>query len=441
MHGKQPASDFRIALVWADDRPTKEAYLSAIQWADMTPGVSLRLYRTPAGDFQREVAMPLRKWRPHGLLAGLNDWREVERLRRGFANIPLVAASCVPPGVADSSVVADMDEAMALARDYFQQRGLTSLALYCSGALYTVSGRRSAFRAAVPDGQEWVYPEEEQPRPDASARTLEEAWAFADAAPGARRVRDWLQSLPKPVGVIATEAGAAGFLLRQCHALGLKVPAEVQLIGMDNTLECLRYDPPLTSLKLPHTRIGEVAMETLLSHVRREKPPPPELVPVAGCTVVPRGTTDLVRVGAPAVSTALRLMGARPKRGMSTAEMAQRSGVARATLYRHFVAATGQAPARHLRQKRLEEACRMLRDSDATVTAIAKNCGFSSVFAFAKCFRREIGRNPTAYRRGEREAGGREQGARSMERRAPRVSRMAADEGHTCGRRKSTVPS
>jgi AraC-like DNA-binding protein len=99
---------------------------------------------------------------------------------------------------------------------------------------------------------------------------------------------------------------------------------------------------------------------------------------------------------------------------MSTAEMARRSGVARATLYRHFIAATGQAPARHLRQKRLEEACRMLRDSDATVTAIAKDCGFSSVFAFAKCFRREIGQNPTAYRRAE----SREPGAKGEERRA-----------------------
>ena len=416
MHGKQPAPDWRIALVWADDRPTKEAYLSAIQWADLTPGVSLKFLHTPAADFQREVVRPLRQWRPHGLLAGLNDWREVKRLRRGFANIPLVVASCVPPGVAESSVEADMDEAMVLARDYFQQRGLAHLALYCSGPRFTVPGRQAAFRALVPDGLNFVYSDEEQPHPAGAGLTLERIWAFADAAPGARKVRAWLQSLPKPVGVIATEAGAAGFLLRQCHVLGLKVPAEVQLIGMDNTLECLRYDPPLTSLKLPHARIGEVAMETLLRHMRREQPPPPELVPVAGCTVVPRGTTDLVRVGAPAVGTALRLMGTLPKRGMSTAEMAQRSGVARATLYRHFVAATGQAPARHLRQKRLEEACRMLRDSDATVTAIAKDCGFSSVFAFAKCFRREIGQNPTAYRSEARKEGSRKQGAGSRER-------------------------
>lgn len=51
---------------------------------------------------------------------------------------------------------------------------------------------------------------------------------------------------------------------------------------------------------------------------------------------------------------------------------------------------------------RMEQAKRMLRDSDASVASIASACGFSDSGYFSKRFRKSTGRSPTEWRDGER---------------------------------------
>ena len=66
--------------------------------------------------------------------------------------------------------------------------------------------------------------------------------------------------------------------------------------------------------------------------------------------------------------------------------------------YRQFQDATGRTPAAYLRVLRLEEARRLLTETDATIAAIAERCGFSSANYFALFFKRETGLTPTAWR-------------------------------------------
>jgi AraC-like DNA-binding protein len=51
-----------------------------------------------------------------------------------------------------------------------------------------------------------------------------------------------------------------------------------------------------------------------------------------------------------------------------------------------------------LRRRRLNEACRLLTETNATMTAIAQRCGFGSANYFAQVFRREVGQTPSDYR-------------------------------------------
>ena len=54
-------------------------------------------------------------------------------------------------------------------------------------------------------------------------------------APVPRRLAAWLRRLPKPVGVICVQTGGGGYIIRVCHALGLRVPEDVAVIGTDDT--------------------------------------------------------------------------------------------------------------------------------------------------------------------------------------------------------------
>ncbi|MFG3338313.1 helix-turn-helix transcriptional regulator [Glycomyces sp. NPDC048151] len=65
---------------------------------------------------------------------------------------------------------------------------------------------------------------------------------------------------------------------------------------------------------------------------------------------------------------------------------------------RQFRATFGETPHRYLQRRRIERACAMLRDSDATVTEIGLAVGFDSLGTFSRTFSALIGRSPTVYR-------------------------------------------
>ena len=60
---------------------------------------------------------------------------------------------------------------------------------------------------------------------------------------------------------------------------------------------------------------------------------------------------------------------------------------------------TGKSFTEYLEGVRLNQAMKLLRESDAGVTEIAVRCGFTTQNTFYKAFRRRFGISPTAARR------------------------------------------
>lgn len=80
-------------------------------------------------------------------------------------------------------------------------------------------------------------------------------------------------------------------------------------------------------------------------------------------------------------------------------DLARRFNLNPRTLSRRFKAAVGDSPARWHRRQRLEQARRLLLDSDASVTMIGAQLGFANASHFIDAFRRWRGRTPAQYRR------------------------------------------
>ena len=66
--------------------------------------------------------------------------------------------------------------------------------------------------------------------------------------------------------------------------------------------------------------------------------------------------------------------------------------------HRVFTAIVGKPFAAYLRERRLAKACLLLTETDASILAIALDCGFHSAQAFSRAFRGGIGASPLAYR-------------------------------------------
>ncbi|OLE24401.1 MAG: AraC family transcriptional regulator [Catenulispora sp. 13_1_20CM_3_70_7] len=101
----------------------------------------------------------------------------------------------------------------------------------------------------------------------------------------------------------------------------------------------------------------------------------------------------------PAISGALADLHADPARQWTVAELGDRVGLSRSAFAQRFTALVGEPPLTYLTWWRMTTAGRLLRESDAPLSAVALRVGYSSEFAFAKAFKREFGIAPGRYRR------------------------------------------
>ncbi|MFG1702496.1 AraC family transcriptional regulator [Nonomuraea sp. M3C6] len=107
----------------------------------------------------------------------------------------------------------------------------------------------------------------------------------------------------------------------------------------------------------------------------------------------------------PAVSAALRAIHQQPARPWTVQSLADRAGLSRAAFAQRFTGKVGSPPLAYLTWWRMTTAARLLRDSDLPLRSVAERTGYTSEFAFAKAFKREVGTAPGRYRSGREAAG------------------------------------
>ncbi|GAA3883212.1 AraC family transcriptional regulator [Leifsonia kafniensis] len=80
---------------------------------------------------------------------------------------------------------------------------------------------------------------------------------------------------------------------------------------------------------------------------------------------------------------------------------ARLAGMSESAFSRTFKAASGQTFSEMVKRLRLTQACRILEQTDATVTAVAQAVGFSNLSNFNRRFREEYQMTPSQYRRAQ----------------------------------------
>ena len=85
-------------------------------------------------------------------------------------------------------------------------------------------------------------------------------------------------------------------------------------------------------------------------------------------------------------------------RPLDVPALARVAHVSAAHFSRQFRATFGETPHRYLQRRRVERAMELLRETDAPVTGICFDVGFSSLGTFSRTFREVVGESPTSYR-------------------------------------------
>jgi len=210
----------------------------------------------------------------------------------------------------------------------------------------------------------------------------------------------WLQSLPKPLGLMAANDDRARQVDEACKVAGVLVPSEVGIIGVDNDeVVCGLSDPPLSSVAVNFDRAGYEAASALDCLMKGRQPVPARIV-VHPTHIVVRRSTDVVAVEDESVAKALRyIRSASCREELTVAVVARNAGISRRLLEKRFRRELGCSVLDEIRRVRTDKMAQLLVETHLPVRAIAETLGFGDVQHFARYFRSVKKMSPLAYRK------------------------------------------
>ena len=235
----------------------------------------------------------------------------------------------------------------------------------------------------------------------AAGRTCSTFWtlAAADERIDETVLADWLKSLPKPAAVMAHYDPYAVQAANVCKELGIAVPGQVSILGVDNDdLLCEFADPPLSSIQPDHERAGLLAARELDALMSNPKRKPRTLVsPVIG--IVERESTRQLTPAAHLMRKALEFINANAAKGIGVKDVVAHLKISRRLADLRFREIEDRSILQTIESCRMEIAERILQETNRPVQAVAKESGYRNVKTFEAAFRKRHGCSPSEYRR------------------------------------------
>ena len=218
------------------------------------------------------------------------------------------------------------------------------------------------------------------------------------------KIAAWVTSLPKPVGIFACYDAAARTVLDVCHDLGLLVPEQVAVIGVDNDeVLCELSDPSLSSVAPDTEAIGVKAAELLDAGMRSgsfiqwSKQERQVVVPPLG--VVTRGSTDTEAIDDPLVAEVVGYIRRHTRDGIDVSDLLDQFPISRRTLERRFDKTLQKSPLELIRQVRLNHVKVLLAETEMKLDAISSLAGYNYTAYMVAQFRDSEGQTPGQYRK------------------------------------------
>ncbi|MCC5830221.1 MAG: DNA-binding transcriptional regulator [Phycisphaeraceae bacterium] len=320
-----------------------------------------------------------------GLIAGFTTPEEYHHPDR--ATVPTINVSGSLPDVSGLPTVRLDDQALGrMAATHFLEQGFRQAAFYRRGPGRTDIQRCLGF-----------------------TRTMEAAGVksevFDVTAAGSGRLPDewalfqkWIQDLPKPIALFARNDYEGRLVNQCCFELGIGVPEEVAVIGVDNDdLFTEIAHPPLSSIETGARRIGYEAA-SILDRMLAGEPPPEVPIEFPPLHLVSRQSSDVLAIEDLIVARAMRYIAEHACQGWNVGDVLRHVPLSRRQLELRFRRQLGRTPHAEIIRVRLNTARRLLAETDLSVDAIAQRCGFGYAQNLSKAMRQADGQSPAAWR-------------------------------------------
>jgi LacI family transcriptional regulator len=327
----------------------------------------------------------LRDWKGDGIIAAITD-KDIEFTKE--IAIPVVDVVGLPQA-AHIPLVHANDEAIGRAgAEHLLERGYNRFGFIEYSDFLWAAKRRTGYEKVIHQAgyQCQVY---QLPR----RNTGPEIWEQQQA-----RLIDWLKSLPKPAGVMASTDFCGQQFLEACLRADFRVPEEIAVIGADNDeLICNISSPPLSSVIINDEQRGYEAA-AMLDCLMAGKTPPCNPVYIEPGGIASRASTDILAIDDEPLAAALRFVRDHACDGITVNDIINAIPMSRSVMERKFRKVIGRSVNEEIIRVQLNRAVELLSSTRLELKEIAQRAGFCTPSYMGAVFRQRLSRTPGSYR-------------------------------------------
>ncbi|HRR33168.1 MAG TPA: DNA-binding transcriptional regulator [Kiritimatiellia bacterium] len=221
----------------------------------------------------------------------------------------------------------------------------------------------------------------------------EEDWGLEQ-----KHMSQWLQSLPKPCGVMVAVDLRAKQVLDTCLAASIRVPEEIAVIGVDNDETICENTMPSLSSVLPDFEGGGYLAAALLDRLMRGTQEKPAHLTYGIKRIVHRQSSQYVQRASRLIASAIEFIRLNACSGITVMDVVQHLNVSRRFAERHFREAYGHSILNEIQHTRLERVCTLLRETNLPISEIGVRCGYGAEIYLKVLFKKTYGMTMREYR-------------------------------------------
>ena len=216
------------------------------------------------------------------------------------------------------------------------------------------------------------------------------------------RLREWLLSIPKPIAIMACDDNQGANLIEACHSVGIKIPSEVSVIGVDNdeTL-CSLGSTTLSSVQVDIERGGWEAA-ALVERLVADPAAPVEDVVLKPVKIVQRMSTAAFATDDQQILKAILFIHKNALKKISVSDVMAEAALSRRLLERRFKEVTGKTLYEYITDQKLKYFAEQLEETDEQVINIALSMGEIDTKSISRRFKQIYGCTPVEWREKQR---------------------------------------